>query len=276
MYPRSMADSDCIVVDGLQHGRVPPGRVPLADEGQGRARRQADPRRSALHPHQRDVATSTPRSARARDIAFLGGLINYVINSERWNTRSVLPDCVVNYTNAATIINEDFKDTEDLDGVFSGLMEYKGGVPEWPLQRLRRPVRRPTAWQYARHRVGDQGESRRPRSRARHAGGSRRAREAGQRTARSPPGRRSTRWSASLLKPPPQRDETLQHPRCVFQIVKRHFSRYTPEMVEQTTGCPRGHVPQSGRDDPRELGRATGPPRLPTPSPGRSTPTARR
>ena len=43
----------------------------------------------------------------------------------------------------------------------------------------------------------------------------------------------------SLLKPPPQRDDTLQDPRCVFQIVKRHFSRYTPEMVERTTGCPR-------------------------------------
>ena len=33
-----------------------------------------------------------------------------------------------------------------------------------------------------------------------------------------------------------KRDETLQHPRCVFQILKRHFSRYTPEMVEQVCG----------------------------------------
>ena len=43
----------------------------------------------------------------------------------------------------------------------------------------------------------------------------------------------------SLLRPPSARDETLQHPRCVLQIVRRHFSRYTPEMVEQVTGCPR-------------------------------------
>ena len=50
---------------GLEHGGVPPGRVPLGDEGQGRARRQAHPRRSALHAHQRDVPTSTRRSARA-------------------------------------------------------------------------------------------------------------------------------------------------------------------------------------------------------------------
>ena len=34
----------------------------------------------------------------------------------------------------------------------------------------------------------------------------------------------------------PQRDETLQHPNCVFQILKRHFSRYTPEMVARTCG----------------------------------------
>ena len=29
-----------------------------------------------------------------------------------------------------------------------------------------------------------------------------------------------------------------QHPRCVFQILKRHYARYTPEMVEQVCGIP--------------------------------------
>ena len=33
-------------------------------------------------------------------------------------------------------------------------------------------------------------------------------------------------------------DRTLQDPRCVFQVLKRHFSRYTPEMVEQVCGVP--------------------------------------
>ncbi len=33
-------------------------------------------------------------------------------------------------------------------------------------------------------------------------------------------------------------DPTLQHPRCVFQVLKRHFSRYTPEMVEELCGVP--------------------------------------
>lgn len=36
----------------------------------------------------------------------------------------------------------------------------------------------------------------------------------------------------------PPRDETLQHPNCVYQIMRRHYARYTPEMVEQVTGCP--------------------------------------
>src|SRR5881409_4446746 len=40
------------------------------------------------------------------------------------------------------------------------------------------------------------------------------------------------------LKPgPAEKDPTLQHPRCVFQILKRHFARYTPEVVSQVCGC---------------------------------------
>ncbi|HYO77712.1 MAG TPA: molybdopterin-dependent oxidoreductase, partial [Thermoanaerobaculia bacterium] len=37
----------------------------------------------------------------------------------------------------------------------------------------------------------------------------------------------------------PERDDTLQHPRCVFQVMRRHFARYTPELVEQSCGIPR-------------------------------------
>ena len=32
--------------------------------------------------------------------------------------------------------------------------------------------------------------------------------------------------------------ESLEHPRCVFQVLKRHFARYTPEVVEQACGVP--------------------------------------
>ncbi len=55
------------------------------------------------------------------DVPFPGGLINYVITSDRWNQAPFFKESVVNYTNAATIINKDFQDTEHLDGVFSGL-----------------------------------------------------------------------------------------------------------------------------------------------------------
>ncbi len=36
----------------------------------------------------------------------------------------------------------------------------------------------------------------------------------------------------------PATDPTLQHPRCVFQLMKAHFARYTPEVVANTTGVP--------------------------------------
>ena len=35
-----------------------------------------------------------------------------------------------------------------------------------------------------------------------------------------------------------ERDETLQHPRSVFQVLKRHYARYTPELVEEVCGVP--------------------------------------
>src|SRR5512133_342206 len=49
------------------------------------------------------------------DIAFIGGLIRHMIETE-----SYFHDYVLNYTNASAIISEDFRDTEDLDGLFSG------------------------------------------------------------------------------------------------------------------------------------------------------------
>src|SRR4051794_35064288 len=49
------------------------------------------------------------------DIVFLGALIHYVLENER-----VFREYVVNYTNAPTILREDFRDTEALGGLFSG------------------------------------------------------------------------------------------------------------------------------------------------------------
>src|SRR4029077_20161515 len=49
------------------------------------------------------------------DILFLGGLIRYVLENGK-----DFREYVVHYTNASSILPEDFKDTEDLGGVFSG------------------------------------------------------------------------------------------------------------------------------------------------------------
>jgi formate dehydrogenase major subunit len=122
------------------------------------------------------------------DIAFLGGLINHVLNDERWNTDDFFRQYLIHYTNAATLVRDDFQDAEELDGAFSGLLTYRGNAADWPFDGFVGQYDEST-WQYARH------------------------------------------GSA--------RDESLRDPRCVFQVLKRHFARYTPEMVEQVTGCPK-------------------------------------
>ena len=83
------------------------------------------------------------------DIAFLGGIVNHILENGR-----EFRDYVVNYTNAPVIINEGFKDTEDLDGFFSGWDEEKGGYDN-------------TTWQYAGMRVRGAVQDERPRSAAR-------------------------------------------------------------------------------------------------------------
>ena len=45
---------------------------------------------------------------------------------------------------------------------------------------------------------------------------------------------------------------TLQHPRCVFQLLKKHYSRYTPQVVSAITGIPQERFPQSRRDRRRD------------------------
>jgi formate dehydrogenase major subunit len=130
------------------------------------------------------------------DIAFVGGLINYVLTSEKY-----FRDYVLAYTNAATILTEDFADTEDLDGVFSGL------------DREHRLYDQQT-WRY------QGGDAVRP------AAGDRRPKE----TIAEP--------EPAAAHPAPDTDMTLQHPRCVFQVLKRHFARYTPEVVAEVAGVP--------------------------------------
>ena len=107
------------------------------------------------------------------------------------------------YTNIAHIIDEGYVDSEDGDGVFSGFDPTTGFYSE-------------ESWQYEGKIVPPSTAEHRVQSQEQHGD--------------APSG---------MAKSPPTQDKTLQHPRCVYQILKRHYARYTPEFVEEVTGCPR-------------------------------------
>jgi formate dehydrogenase major subunit len=181
------------------------------------------------------------------DIAFLGGLINHVIHSERWNTEPFFREYVANYTNAATIITDEFGEAAENDGVFSGLMQYAGGYPEWPYNGFVGMYNN-TSWRYEGRELEGEGQA---EAYSLAAGENDEDGDEGQeeggggQNGNGPPGPGEHAgppfdWLVRELREPQERrDMTLQDPNCVFQIVRRHFSRYTAEMVERVTGCPR-------------------------------------
>ena len=132
------------------------------------------------------------------DIAFLGGVVNHILQNGR-----DFREYVTAYTNASAIISEDFRDTEDLDGLFSG----------WDAEGRTYDV---STWQYEGMEDAAGERESKPGSATRHG----------------------SHGGVSSGKPPAS-DPTLQHPRCVYQILKRHFSRYTPDVVEEVCGVPK-------------------------------------
>jgi len=129
------------------------------------------------------------------DIAFLGGIIRHVLETE-----SYFKEYVLHYTNASTIITEKFADTEDLGGVFSGFDPDTGTYDR-------------STWMYEGGEVASAAGMREHATQA-----------------------FSEQTGVGLLEGPIKRDETLQHERCVFQLLRKHYSRYTPEMVSQICG----------------------------------------
>jgi formate dehydrogenase major subunit len=135
------------------------------------------------------------------DIAFLGGIINYVLSNE-----ADFRDYVLAYTDASTIISEHYQDAEDLDGLFSG---FEPDARSYDT----------TSWQYqSREGTGLRAEEG----------------AMGRETAAA----MQHETHGMQVKAHPDRDPTLTHPRCVYQILRRHFARYTPQMVEQVCGVP--------------------------------------
>ncbi len=185
---QDLANADCVLIEGSSMAEA----HPVGFRWVTKAREEGA---TVIHVDPRYSRTSAMSDIWAPiraggDIAFLGGLIRHILENDLH-----FEEYVRHYTNAPVILKEEFGDTEDLDGLFSGWLEDGDGYDT-------------ASWMYE----GDDLTS-------------------------------------------PRRDPTLEHPRCVFQVLKRHFSRYTPEMVERVAGIPE----DTFRTIARELTENSGP-----------------
>jgi formate dehydrogenase major subunit len=196
--PGDLQNSDLIVLEGSNMAEAHPVAYQWIVEAKARGA-------TVIHvdPHYSRTSALADMFVPLRagsDIAFLGGVINHVLQSE-----SDFREYVLAYTNAPTIIGEEFEDV-GADGLFSGFDEDKRGYD-------------PSSWQYDGAFVAAAAGQRDLESNADTA-------EEGEDA------------SAEQARAQPKLDMTLQHPRCVWQILKRHYATYTPEMVERVCGVP--------------------------------------
>jgi formate dehydrogenase major subunit len=108
------------------------------------------------------------------DIAFVGGMINYVLQKKLYHE-----EYVANYTNAGFLVNKHF-DFDQAEGLFTGF------------DKKSKTYANKKSWQYQTDEKGV-----------------------------------------------PIIDRTLKHPNCVFQLLKKHFSRYDADTACRVTGTPR-------------------------------------
>jgi formate dehydrogenase major subunit len=174
--PRDLLNSDCILIMGSNMAESHPVGFhwPVAAQQKGAVLIHVDPRFTRTSA----VADLFVKIRTGTDIAFLGGIIRYILESGQY-----FKQYAQHYTNAATIINGEFQ-APVADGLFAGFNPATG---QYDLL--------PDAWDYARE-SGPDGSLGAPRV-----------------------------------------DLTLQDPQCVFQILKRHYARYTPRAVSQVCGC---------------------------------------
>ena len=134
------------------------------------------------------------------DIAFLGGVIHYALENQR-----VAKEYLVNFTNAAFVVKEGFKLPDD--GLYSGFDPAT-------------QVYDKSTWNY-------------------EEGGN----LTGKASKADPPAATASKPSQApapaSLPPDVAYDTSLEHPRCVYQLLRKQYSRYTPEMVERITGIPK-------------------------------------
>ena len=206
-FLQDLQQSDCIVIQGSNMAECHPVGFQWVMEAKARGARviHVDPRFTRT-----SAVSDTHVPIRAgSDIAFLGGIVNYILSHDKF-----FHDYVVAYTNASHLVGEDFVDVDDLDGVFSGYDPQTGtyDTDSWAYQGQTEHAATtgPTA-----EAGGDEGEESASSRGAGHELGG---------------------HGAAVAQSGIHRDETLQHPRCVLQVLRRHFARYTPELVQEVCG----------------------------------------
>jgi formate dehydrogenase major subunit len=204
-FVQDLVNSDCILIEGSNFAECHPVAFRFVMEAKERGAK-------IIHVDPRFTRTSAVADVYApirsgSDIVFLGALISWLLANERY-----FREYVVAFTNASYIVREEFQDTEDLDGMFSGFIvpdentndgtdrgKYAsfGNEPNAPVPGTYDT----SSWQFETEDV--------------------------------------PRFDGNGTVKVPKRDETLAHPRCVINLMRRHFARYTPEMVEEACGTPR-------------------------------------
>ncbi len=209
-FASDLRHSDAILIMGSNMAEC----HPVAFRWVIQAKTRADDPCTVIHADPRFTRTSAMANVYApvragSDIVFLGALIRHVLEEherilqkpaeERTPREKFFHDYLTRYTNAATVITSEFRDTEDADGLFSG---FDGTTRKYDNK----------SWRY----------------------------EADQATpAMTGEPQNFTQLVGSLVGPGAHQDATLRNQRCVYQILRKHYRRYTPEMVEQVCGTPR-------------------------------------
>ena len=192
--PKDLLNADAILIMGSNMAENHPVGFQWAMEAKERGAQliHVDPRFSRTSA----VANLWVPLRAGSDIIFLGGLIRYVLEQDLY-----FREYVVRYTNAPVIIGEEFQDTEELGGIFSGFDEETRSYDS-------------SSWLYegADAPATPKGSGGATGGHAQHGA--------------------SVTPDLSRYRA----DETLQDPRCVFQLLRRHFARYTPAMVEKFCG----------------------------------------
>ena len=137
------------------------------------------------------------------DIAFLGGIVNYIFEHDAW-----FQEYVQHFTNGPVIIKPEFLDTDDTSGFFSGWnpADSAYGIGSWGYNKTEGETTAGKSEQQA-DVSGDQAH-----------GAHGMELEGGD---------------------PPDLDNSMEDERCVLQLVRRHFARYTPDAVSDICGCSR-------------------------------------